>query len=58
MDKVIEDSLKYMPVPTNKDMDSLYKTVHELKTEIRKMRREFREHKDESELDKEPKADK
>lgn len=46
MDKVLEGSLKYLPIPTNKDMDSLYKTVHDLKSEVRRQRREIRQLKD------------
>ena len=49
MDKVITNALKYLPIPTNKDMDSLYKTVHDLKAEVRKQRREIRTLTDELE---------
>lgn len=49
MDKVIINALKYLPIPTNKDMDSLYKTVHDLKAEVRKQRREIRNLNDELE---------
>ena len=42
IDKVIEDSLKYYPIPTNTDMKSLYKTVYELKKEVRTLKREKR----------------
>lgn len=56
MDKVIINALKYLPIPTNKDMDSLYKTVHDLKAEVRKLRREIRNLTDELETLKKGKS--
>lgn len=56
MDKVIINALKYLPIPTNKDMDSLYKTVHDLKAEVRKQRREIRNLTDELETLKKGKS--
>ena len=43
LDRVVEDSLKWFPIPTNSDMDSLYKTVYELKKEVRELKRYIRD---------------
>ncbi|NMW84817.1 poly(R)-hydroxyalkanoic acid synthase [Peptoniphilus sp. AGMB00490] len=43
LDRVIEESLKWVPIPTNSDMDSLYKTVYELKKEVRNLKRHIRD---------------
>lgn len=43
IDKVLEDSLKNLPIPTKTDMDSLYKTVYELKKEVRTLKRKLRD---------------
>ena len=43
LDQVIEESLKWYPIPTNSDMDSLYKTVYELKKEVRTLRKHIRD---------------
>lgn len=37
-DKVFEDFLRYVPVPKQSEMDSLYKNVYELKKEIRTLK--------------------
>ena len=39
-DKLCEMYLDSMPVPKKSDMDDLYKTVHELKREVRQLRKE------------------
>lgn len=54
LDRVMEESLKWVPIPTNSDMDSLYKTVYELKKEVRTLRRHIRE----KEFEEEKKNDK
>lgn len=41
-DKLCEMYLKNMPVPKNSDMDDLYKTVYELKKELRALKKEIR----------------
>lgn len=43
LDKLIMDAFKNLPIPTNEDMDSLYKSVYDLKKEIRNLKRELRE---------------
>lgn len=43
VDKVLEDSIRFLPVPTKTDMDSLYKTVYDLKKEVRALKRQLRE---------------
>lgn len=43
LDKVVEESLKWYPIPTNSDMDSLYKTVYELKKEVRSLKKHIRD---------------
>lgn len=40
-DKVLEDYLQSWPIPKNSDMRSLYKTVYDLKKEVRSLRREI-----------------
>ncbi|WBW49700.1 poly(R)-hydroxyalkanoic acid synthase [Peptoniphilus equinus] len=42
VDKVSEEFLKNWPVATKTDMDSLYKTVYDLKKEVRRLRREMK----------------
>lgn len=42
VDKLIMNALKNLPIPTNEDMDSLYKSVYELKKEVRMLKRELR----------------
>lgn len=37
-DKVVEDYLRYVPVPKQSEMDSLYKNVYELKKEVRTLK--------------------
>jgi polyhydroxyalkanoate synthesis regulator phasin len=34
-DDLLQDVLKSLPVPTNRDMDALYKEIYELKKKIR-----------------------
>jgi polyhydroxyalkanoate synthase subunit PhaE len=38
--KVLEDALKLLPVPTHSDMDGLYKEIYELKKRVREMEKE------------------
>jgi polyhydroxyalkanoate synthase subunit PhaE len=38
--KVLEDGLKLLPIPTNSDMDGLYKEIYELKKRVREMEKE------------------
>ena len=40
-DKLCEIYLSGLPVPKKSDMDDLYKTVHELKREVRRLRKEM-----------------
>lgn len=35
--KVMEDALKALPIPTNSDMDGLYKELYELKKRVREL---------------------
>ena len=39
--KVYERVLSALPIPTNKDMKSLYKTVYDLRKEVRDLKREL-----------------
>jgi class III poly(R)-hydroxyalkanoic acid synthase PhaE subunit len=39
--KVMERMLEPLPIPTNKDMTSLYKTVYDLRKEVRDLKREL-----------------
>jgi class III poly(R)-hydroxyalkanoic acid synthase PhaE subunit len=39
--KLIEEYLKEIPIPVKSDMDGLYKTVYELKKDVKKMKREI-----------------
>lgn len=41
INKVYERSLSALPIPTNKDMTSLYRTVYDLRKEVRDLRREL-----------------
>lgn len=41
MNKLNERALANLPIPTNKDMKSLYKTVYDLRKEVRDLRREL-----------------
>lgn len=41
MNKVYERSLAYLPIPTKTDMDSLYRTVYDLRKDVRDLRREL-----------------
>ncbi|WP_071027146.1 poly(R)-hydroxyalkanoic acid synthase subunit PhaE [Peptoniphilus raoultii] len=43
LDKLIIEGLKNLPIPTNEDMDSLYKSVYELKKEVRQLKKMLRE---------------
>ena len=43
LDQVVEESLKWIPIPTNSDMDSLYKSVYDLKKEVRELKRYIRD---------------
>ncbi len=40
-DKLLEDYLQLWPIPKNSDMKSLYKTVYDLKKEVRSLRSEM-----------------
>lgn len=40
-DKLCEMYLSGLPIPKNSDMDNLYKTVHELKREVRQLKKEL-----------------
>jgi len=40
-DKLWEAYLSYYPIPKNSDMDSLYKTVNDLKKEVRSLKKEI-----------------
>lgn len=42
-DKLWEEYLEYLPIPKNSDMNSLYRTVYELKKEVRALKKEVRE---------------
>ncbi|QEK12936.1 hypothetical protein FQB35_11705 [Crassaminicella thermophila] len=42
-DKLLEQQLAFLPFPTKTDMNSLYKTVYELKKSVRKTRKELNE---------------
>jgi polyhydroxyalkanoate synthase subunit PhaE len=37
---VLQDALKILPIPTNKDMDELYKEIYELKKRVKDMEKE------------------
>jgi len=37
---VLQDALKVLPIPTNKDMDELYKEIYELKKRVKDMEKE------------------
>jgi polyhydroxyalkanoate synthesis regulator phasin len=39
-DAIIQDILKVMAVPTQKDMDDLYKEIYQLKKKIRKLEKQ------------------
>ena len=39
MNKVYERALSALPIPTNTDMKSLYKTVYDLRKEVRDLSR-------------------
>ena len=41
-DKLCEYCLSGLPIPTKSDMDDLYRTVHDLKLEVRRMKRELK----------------
>jgi len=43
MNKVYERQLAALPIPTNKDMKSLYQTVYDLRHDVRDLRRELDE---------------
>lgn len=51
-DKVVESQLKMLPIPVKSDMDSLYKTVYELKKEVRAMKKELAKLESESQKTK------
>ncbi len=40
MNKVLEKNLSVLPIPVKSDMDSLYKTVYDLKREVRAMKKQ------------------
>lgn len=46
-DRMLEDYVSYWPVPKKSDMDSLYKTVYDLKKEVRSTTKEIKELKEE-----------
>lgn len=52
MNRVYERMLAGLPIPTNKDMKSLYKTVYDLRKEVRDLRRKL----DEAEAAAQPQA--
>ncbi len=54
-DKVVESQLKMLPIPVKSDMDSLYKTVYELKKEVRAMQKQIAKMESESQKPKETK---
>jgi len=39
--KVVERNLSTLPIPTNKDMEGLYKTVYDLRKDVRDLKREI-----------------
>ncbi len=41
MNKAYEKALSFLPIPTKTDMDSLYKTVYELRKEVRSLKKEL-----------------
>ncbi len=49
LDELMEDYLSFVPVPTKTEMDSLYKTVYELKKELKNTRKELDELKQDME---------
>ncbi len=55
MDVLLEKQLSYLPLPKKEDMDSLYKTVNDLRREIRSLKREVKALKKEQAQEVEPK---
>ena len=47
LDSVLEKQLEMLPIPNQSDMNSLYKTVYELKKEVKKLKREVEDLKEE-----------
>lgn len=41
-ENVLEEQLKVLPLPTNRDMDSLYKTIYNLKKEVKALKKEMK----------------
>ena len=41
----LQDALKSLPVPTNQDMDELYKEVYQLKKQLRQLKKELKAQK-------------
>ncbi|QHI72815.1 poly(R)-hydroxyalkanoic acid synthase subunit PhaE [Aminipila terrae] len=46
-DGLIEEYLKFMPIPTKSEMNSLYKTVYDLKKQVKDARKELKDLKEE-----------
>ncbi|HSQ87365.1 poly(R)-hydroxyalkanoic acid synthase subunit PhaE [Romboutsia sp.] len=47
LDSLLEKQLEALPIPNQSDMNSLYKTVYELKKEVKKLKREVEDLKEE-----------
>jgi class III poly(R)-hydroxyalkanoic acid synthase PhaE subunit len=41
-EKVLVDILQFLPIPTNRDMDELYKEFHELKKTVKELAKKFK----------------
>lgn len=56
LDSVLEDYFRMLPMPTRSEMNNLYKTVDNLKREVRQLKRELGREHDEDEAEASPKA--
>lgn len=45
-DNLMEEYISFMPIPTKTEINSLYKTVYELKKELKSVKKELKELKD------------
>jgi phage host-nuclease inhibitor protein Gam len=54
-DVLLEKQLSYLPLPKKEDMDSLYKTVNDLRREVRTLKREVKALKKGQEAEAAPK---
>ena len=46
--KVVERNLSFLPIPTNKDMNGLYRTVYDLRKDVRDLKKEMESCKSET----------